>query len=454
MIWLNPVAWFAVAAVAVPVLIHLLAHRRAARVPFPTLRFVPPTRLAAIRRRALEDRVLLAIRSMIVAAAVAAFAGPLALTPDRRASWSARLVRAVVTQGSDVAQGSGVAQGSNVAQGFSPAFRVQQFRATALSEGIHRASAWLASAPPARRELVIAAPLTIGSITDVDLAAVPSDVGIRFTRTEDLPATRRVQTTALLTRTGTLRRSVTLAGRTTLVSEGFGGESVPWPIEIVAGRDLRNTADAALAAVRSQHVRQPPPDHRGRLVLLQPADAENVTTSVPPGWDEGGDNVRVAWMADAIARMARDDDLRAEAARTRSGLVDDRFARIPWRVLARAADGRPVASAAASSQTLLVAAASRPGDLIIPVLLRAFAKSLAPETDLSAAENVPIPDEQLRAWSRPPGSPAFPRLNTVDQDDRRWLWVVVLLLLIVETWIRRSRRENEEAIAQEAARVA
>ena len=70
MIWLNPLAWFAVAAIAVPVLVHLLAHRRAPRVPFPTLRFVQPTRLAAIRRRALEDRALLAIRSAIVIAAV------------------------------------------------------------------------------------------------------------------------------------------------------------------------------------------------------------------------------------------------------------------------------------------------------------------------------------------------------------------------------------------------
>jgi hypothetical protein len=357
-----------------------------------------------------------------------------------------------------VVQRAVAAQGPVVAQDCATAecepFRVQQFETRSLAEGIRRASAWLASAPPARRELVIAAPLTIGSIADVDLAAVTSDVGIRFTRTEDLPAIRRVQTTPLLTRTGTLRRTVTLAGRTTRVSEEFGDESAPWPIGIVAARDLQNTANAALAAVRSQHVRQPPPDRRGRLMLLQPADAEDVTTSVPPGWDGGGDDVRVAWMADAIARMARDDDLRAEAARTRSGLVDDRFARIPWRVLARAADGRPVASAAASSQTLLVAAASRPGDLIVPVLLRAFANSLAPETDLSAAEAVPIPDEQLRAWSRPPGSPAFPRLNTVDRDDRRWLWVVVLLLLIVETWIRRSRREDAEAIAQEAAGVA
>ena len=61
MIWLNPAAWIAVAIVAAPVLIHLLVHRRAERFPFPTLRFIQPTRLAAIRRHVLEDIVLLAV---------------------------------------------------------------------------------------------------------------------------------------------------------------------------------------------------------------------------------------------------------------------------------------------------------------------------------------------------------------------------------------------------------
>ena len=55
MIWLNAFAWFALAAVAVPIAVHLLAHQRGERLPFPTLRFIPATRLAAIRRRAIED---------------------------------------------------------------------------------------------------------------------------------------------------------------------------------------------------------------------------------------------------------------------------------------------------------------------------------------------------------------------------------------------------------------
>jgi len=98
MVWFFPAAWFALAALAAPLVIHLLAHHRARPLAFPTLRFIRPTRLAAIRRRALEDVVLLTARMGILAAAVAAFAGPLLVTPARRASWNARLVRAIVTQ--------------------------------------------------------------------------------------------------------------------------------------------------------------------------------------------------------------------------------------------------------------------------------------------------------------------------------------------------------------------
>src|SRR5262245_63525921 len=87
MIWLHPLA--------------RQSRRRAERIPFPTLRFIQPTQLPAMRRRAIEDLALLAIRLAIVILAVAAFAGPLLVTPVRQAGWQARLVRAVV-----VAQGS------------------------------------------------------------------------------------------------------------------------------------------------------------------------------------------------------------------------------------------------------------------------------------------------------------------------------------------------------------
>src|SRR5947209_19587006 len=97
MIWLNPAAWFALAAVAAPIVIHLLIQRRAERLPFPTLRFLQPTRLASIRRHLLEDWLLLAIRIALLAAAVAALAGPLLITASRRTAWDRRVVRAVAS---------------------------------------------------------------------------------------------------------------------------------------------------------------------------------------------------------------------------------------------------------------------------------------------------------------------------------------------------------------------
>src|SRR5437867_2669378 len=97
MIWLHPWAWLTLVSAAVPVLIHLLVHRRAERFPFPTLRFIQPTRLAAIRRRVLDDIPLLAVRASILAVAAAAFAGPLLVTPARRGAWNARVVRAIAS---------------------------------------------------------------------------------------------------------------------------------------------------------------------------------------------------------------------------------------------------------------------------------------------------------------------------------------------------------------------
>ena len=74
MFWLNPSALFGLAAVAVPVLIHLLVQRRAERFAFPTLRFLQPTRLAAIRRHVLEDLPLLVVRVALLAAGAPATA--------------------------------------------------------------------------------------------------------------------------------------------------------------------------------------------------------------------------------------------------------------------------------------------------------------------------------------------------------------------------------------------
>ena len=205
MIWLNAVAWVGAFAIAAPLLIHILVHRRARRFPFPTLRFIAPTRLAAVRRHVLEDLPLLAARAGVLIAATAALAGPLLLTPARQHTWNTRIVRAVVLQSlappaGTVPATAGVNSQPPGLSGLPDAFRTQTFdTGENLQDGMARAVAWLDAAPPARRELVIAAPLTLGSLERTHLDEVPAGVGIRLIRTGRLPASRTVTGPSVLT---------------------------------------------------------------------------------------------------------------------------------------------------------------------------------------------------------------------------------------------------------------
>ena len=53
-----------------------------------------------------------------------------------------------------------------------------------------------------------------------------------------------------------------------------------------------------------------------------------------------------------------------------------------------------------------------------------------------------------------PAPVGSPRIDTVEQDDRRWLWLAVLVLLALETWMRRAQPTAVERRAEEHARVA
>jgi len=467
-IWLNPAAWIGLLALAGPIVIHILVQRKAERLPFPSLRFLQQGRLASIRRHVLEDVPLLAIRAAIVAAAVGALAGPLIVSRAQRQAWNARVVRAIVVQGVDGARGL---------QASDRPFLSQIFETPAVADAIPRAVAWLENAPPARRELLIVGPLALGSMSADDLAAIPPGIGVRFEQSGGLPAERSIAGGRVLAmerdsavhtlerdsavhtleregfsraaRPGSVvvQQQVTLDGARTSVQEtGAAAGSDPFPVNVVCSTDARPMVDAAIAAVRSQRVWAPAANRRGRLVLLDP--------SIDPAGVADGGPVRESWVADAVASIARDRDLQVAGAQTPAGLSDPRFSAPPWQPLLLATDGRPLAVAGASSASLVVVSGATPSSLVTPLLLRAMANVLGGPPDLRQAEVLAIPDAQLRAWSRPTSPVTTPRVDRVERDDRRWLWILVLVLLALESWVRRAKAEDKTKTYEEDVRVA
>lgn len=75
----------------------------------------------------------------------------------------------------------------------------------------------------------------------------------------------------------------------------------------------------------------------------------------------------------------------------------------------------------------------------------ADAVSRVASASLDAFEPVRISDEDLRSWSRPPGAPPADA-PPVDEGDRRWFWLLVLALLAVEHWLRRSPARQSAAV--------
>jgi len=435
-IWLNPAAWAAVVAVAAPILLHIFVHRNAPPIPFPTLRFLAPTRLAALRRRMLDDLPLLALRAAILISAVAALAGPLVLSATRRQMWNARLARAVVVEQQGADGDAPRPQPSS-----SRGVQTQTFETRSIPEGIQRARAWLDAAPPARREIVIVSPLALGSITPATVASIPPDIGLRFERRGELPASRTVDGADLLgippsrathhdaeAAATVIHQRVTLTRDGTEVRDG-GADPATFPIDIVASPAARPAIDRAMTAVLSHRVWAPAADRRATLVVI----GDGVALPSAGGLNR-------AWMAEAVARIASDRDLLAVAARVHAPFDPSRDITASWIPVVHDAGGRTLVAAGADDRRLIVASAADASNFITPLLMRAIVNGMADPPDLRPVEVLPIPDEQLRAWTRAPGPLTQLRPNTIESDDRRWPWTLVLALIVIETWMRRARR--------------
>lgn len=241
--WLAPAALLGLGLVALPVAIHLLVRQQSRRIDYPSLRFLQPSQLAAFRWRRIQDALLLACRAAIVAAAVAALAGPVFQVASRSAGYGERVVRAVVVEpGSDPTLAADAAAG---------AFTARTFSRTSLADAIADAVRWMEGQPPAAREVVFRGAFRLGSVSASQLNAVPSFAGIRFVRTPNADAPRDRQWPVLRSRAGGLvmqARQLRLDDDETRLTGGAALPVAPDIVRVIAAAADQPLADAALRA--------------------------------------------------------------------------------------------------------------------------------------------------------------------------------------------------------------
>ncbi|MEO7275192.1 MAG: BatA domain-containing protein, partial [Vicinamibacterales bacterium] len=313
--WLLPGALGGLALVALPIVVHLLRTHRAQRIPFPTLRFIAPSRTAAVTLRPPSDLQLLMVRIGIIAAAALAMAQPVLVTRSRVASWNSRLVRAVVVDSSAAMQ-VGDGGGTKPAELVKPlaeseiagAAQAVRIDTSSLTDGVSRATAWLATAPPARREIVVLSTFRAGSLDASAIAQVPSDLGLRLVQVGQAEESRRLEGIAPLAAPGNhaATQEVQLTGAKTSVTRPTRtGESPGWR---VAGLEVetpgvqrlwRTLAVAGTAA--------PSPDEPLVLAFGPDAAGQPVATLATEA---------PRWMLRTLARLKADGGFQRAAAAT------------------------------------------------------------------------------------------------------------------------------------------
>jgi hypothetical protein len=444
MTWRNPAAWLGLATLLLPVLVHLFSRRRARVEPFPSLRFLASSRLLPTPRTRLTDPWLLALRCLLLAVAVAALAQP--ARDDRAATRTVaatRLARAIVldTGGAGVPAGiqaDGVAGRDAMVRRLTDSATTHVLLRTARpAEALAGAVAWLET-QDARREVAIVSAFRRGALDSARLAAVPEDVGVRLERLvpRDMPAgdgtvtwfargdDERIEATA---RPDAEHTHVTWRRTTEAGADGGSGSDT-------LSRDAARTARAVRPMVDSVRLRP------GAVVRADAGRAVRLVPRVDAALVDSAhvDSLRDAWapwMAELVVRMARDPLLRDAASPDLDVDVPDARARGDTLLFVAPAlgDGARAASpfAAARHATALLAAASEARNAVRGVTAEAL-----------PIEPVLIDDATLTAWSRTPAATVTP--PTGERADpltgpslARWGWLLVILLLGVETLARR-----------------
>ena len=450
MIWQNPWAWLGLLALAVPVLIHLLGRRSARIRKFPTLRFISASQLMATRWTRPSDLALLAVRLGIIAASVAALADPLLLTAGRERGRGRSVARAIIVdtsesmmrasrprRGGDRAMDRARAESERLASDASTSVILQ----TAAPAGaLPGAVGWLGT-QRGRREVVVISDFQTGTIDLADLAVIPGDIGVGLMRIDVEP--RGALEVAMRQGSADIIARVTADSVRTDVEWTLRGQvaaSDGDAVVILAGAGERARADAARDAALTVSAAVPAVGRPIAIVYRQYEQRDRLVRDAKP--------LSLAWEGDIVARL-RGDSMLLTAASTAdvaadSG-IDQTVSGSQFVVVARTAAGRPVALAAHGSvdgvDRLLLFSRADAGSLASAALIAATMRASTVEPVVGELEPATIPPQTLEAWRRPAASGRASMSTRDDASDGRWFWMLALVLLGIETWMRRARRE-------------
>jgi hypothetical protein len=392
----------------------------------------------------------------VLAAAAAALANVAWLAPWERNAWNARVARAVVVD-------ARVPAPDRELTALAGSFASTRIDAVDLRDGVRRARAWLAAAPPGRRELVVISDFPLGSIDRLDLDEIPSPVGVRLVRAGsarastpvDLRTARsesatgpvstrilRVSTDNDLTRVQEWRPALPASGprldpvetrpKYGIEETATGVRLMGLAVELLGRPEDRDVLRAAAAALL--RLEFPTGDEPIHPVVLA-APAATLPRARP---------LCAPWMGEVGRAIALDADLASAAS---AGLPTTARADPPWVVALRGTGGSPLVSLAAGEGepcTLLVDTAFAPGTVEWPLLVHRVLGGRGRATDFERAETLRIADADLQRFTRAPGEVDARELDTGRGHRRLW-WLAVLGLLLAEWWMRRHRRSAEEA---------
>ena len=428
MTWASPWAWWGLAALAVPIAVHLLTRAQPTPLPFPTLRFLRQATSTAVRRRAIKDRALLAVRLGILAAVVAALAQP---TTNRiGAGATAPVVRAVVL---DTSEGAPV-ENDRIARLTPAAAESVTIATPRLAPGIVRAANWLAERG-GRAELVVVSAFRRGDLEASDLA--PADrAGIRLLKIDTPPVAGTTAPPQLAA--GRLWTPfVTADAERTLVtwtSSAPGSAAVPF-VRVLAATGAQDDASAAVKAAS--------------VVGVPAAGAHPIAIVLPEAPDRAAamasaNAIDEPWMFDVVNALRQDSALNGAVGRLATVTTPEAKPPVSTRLgtpVVRDATGSSLVDAAsgpaASGRELRLFVGTR-DPLVISALVAGAARAERDPTALRRLEPITLTADELRRWERPipsAGAPATAPESGAWQG--RWLWLAALVLLGIETWMRR-----------------